>query len=87
MNERNQMRADSTDVFEVQKQKRKQLENSVTVLRGRLNAISKNFKKENKRIVKENVVLIQEINHLKQEEKKLADKLSKIENVADNMPN
>ena len=50
------------------------------MLRGRLNAISKNFAKETKRIVKENVVLIQEINHLKQEEKKLSDKLSKIEN-------
>jgi hypothetical protein len=53
------------------------------VLRGRLNAISKNFAKETKRIVKENVVLIQEINHLKQEEKKLSDKLSKIENLSD----
>ncbi len=83
LNERNQIRGDSTDVFEIQKQKRKQLENSVTVLRGRLNAISKNFAKETKRIVKENVVLIQEINHLKQEEKKLSDKLSKIENLSD----
>ena len=53
------------------------------MLRGRLNAISKNFAKETKRIVKENVVLIQEINHLKQEEKKLSDKLSKIENLSD----
>lgn len=43
LNERNQIRGDSTDVFEVQKQKRKQLENSVTVLRGKLNAITKNF--------------------------------------------
>jgi len=58
LNEHNQIRGDSTDVFEVQKLKRKQLENSVTVLRGRLNSISKNFAKENKRIVKENVVLI-----------------------------
>jgi len=86
LNERNQIRGDSTDVFEVQKLKRKQLENSVTVLRGRLNAISKNFAKENKRIVKENVVLIQEINHLKQEEKKLSDKLSKIEGLVDTNP-
>lgn len=86
LNERNNIRSDSSDVFEVQKLKRKQLENSVTVLRGRLNAISKNFAKENKRIVKENVVLIQEINHLKQEEKKLADKLSKIEGLVDSNP-
>ena len=77
------MRSDNTDVFEAQRQKRKQLENSITVLRGRLNSVSKNFKKENKRIIKENVILIQTINDLKQEHKKLKDKLSKINDAVD----
>lgn len=77
------MRSDNTDVFEAQRQKRKQLENSITVLRGRLNSVSKNFKKENKRIIKENVILIQTINDLKQEHKKLKDKLSKIDDAVD----
>jgi seryl-tRNA synthetase len=77
------LRSDNTDVFEAQRQKRKQLENSITVLRGRLNSVSKNFKKENKRIIKENVILIQTINDLKQEHKKLKDKLSKIDDAVD----
>ena len=82
LNERQQGR-DETDMFSQQKSKRKHLENSVSVLRNKLNAMSKNYKKENKRIVKENVTLIEEINNLNQERHRLEDKLAKIKDIDD----
>ena len=42
--------------------KRKHLENSLKCLREKLENDTKNHEKENKRILKENVTLIQEIN-------------------------
>lgn len=52
-------------------------------MRNKLNAMSKNYKKENKRIVKENVTLIEEINNLNQERHRLEDKLAKIKDIDD----
>lgn len=46
--------------------KRKLAENKVKVLNEQLKNDQRNFEKENKRILKENVQLIQEINHIKQ---------------------
>ena len=47
--------------------RRKLAENKVKCLNEQLRNDQKNFEKENKRILKENVTLIQEINHLKAE--------------------
>ena len=44
---------------------RNHLEQSVTVLRGKIGAVGKRNSKDNKRILKENVQLLQEINHLR----------------------
>ena len=50
-------------------QKRRFLENNVNVLRRMLAKDQDTHKKENSRIMKENVTLLQEINDLKKEEK------------------
>ena len=56
-----------TDTRRAYQQNRTYLEQSIQNLRSKLKSMNKNHSKENKRILKENVVLIQEINHLKQE--------------------
>jgi len=54
--------------------RRKLAENKVKCLNEQLRNDQKNFEKENKRILKENVTLIQEINHLKAEQHELKQK-------------
>lgn len=56
----------SLDVMQEYGIKRKLAENKVKVLNEQLKNDQRNFEKENKRILKENVQLIQEINHIKQ---------------------
>ena len=53
------------------KTQRNYLENNVKALRDKLKHDTINHSKENKRILKENVTLIQEINHLKMEQHNL----------------
>jgi len=53
------------DLYQEYDMMRKHLENNVRTLREKLYNDKKNHQKENKRILKENVTLIQEINHLK----------------------
>ena len=62
-----QRNAGTADAHQEYKTQRNYLENNVKALREKLKHDSINHSKENKRILKENVTLIQEINHLKME--------------------
>ena len=61
----------ATDAHVEYKAQRNYLENNVRALREKLKHDSINHSKEAKRILKENVTLIQEINHLKMEQHNL----------------
>ena len=62
----------SLDVMQEYGLRRKLAENKVKCLNEQLRNDQRNFEKENSRILKENVMLIQEINHLKFEKHELA---------------
>ena len=55
--------------------RRKHLENNVKCLREKLSNDQKNFSKESKRILKENVTLIMEVNHLRFEKQNLKQQI------------
>ena len=61
----------TTDVYQIYNQQRKQIENNVKTLQEKLHKETKKHTQENQRIIKENVLLIKELNQLKAEEQKL----------------
>ena len=61
----------TTDVYQIYKDQRRQLENNVKALQEKLQKETRKHTQENKRILKENVQLIKELNQLRAEEQKL----------------
>lgn len=88
--EESKQNAGSLDVMQEYGVRRKLAENKIKCLNEQLRNDSRNFEKENSRILKENVMLIQEINHLKTElhsrEQQVKESDLEVENLKKDRP-